>query len=420
MKYMKSIFSIVLIFTLIFSVERISAKTLSDLKKELSAAETKYNKNQGDKKQTEEDISATKEKINSITSEKVRVSKEVESLNDEIKKLGEEIEKMQQEIKSIVHYYQLSSSNSLYLEYVFNASNFTDFIYRLAVSEQLSEYREKTINQYNSLMEQNRKKLNELADKQTSLNKLESELSVELSKLDENLSDIVEISVDIKDEIAELKSSINTYETKYKCSANEEISTCVNRYNNARRPSSGSGSSSGGSWNISGGSSGSQPSAAGFYRPVSSGRINANYGYTAYYGSFHDGLDIGVSHGTPVYAVANGTVMKISYKSSCGGNMVYIGHYTSSGTYTSGYFHLASVNVSVGQVVNQNTVIGYSGGVPSIETWDRCSTGAHLHLQMGTGIYMSDYFFYSNYVARKFDPRRLINFPAMGSYFSGR
>ena len=131
-------------------------------------------------------------------------------------------------------------------------------------------------------------------------------------------------------------------------------------------------------------------------------------------------MDIGVPHGTPVYSITTGTVMKISYKSSCGGNMVYIGHYTSSGTYTSGYFHLASVNVSVGQVVDQNTVIGYSGGVPSIESWDRCSTGAHLHLQMGTGIFMSDYFYYSNYVARKFDPRRLISFPAMGSYFSGR
>lgn len=410
MKYIKVVFSIVLIITLLFTFESVSAKTLSDLKSELSAAEAKYTKNQSDKKQTEADISATKEKINSITSEKVQVSKEVESLNNEIKKLGEEIEKMQQEIKSIVHYYQLSSSNSLYLEYVFNASNFTDFIYRLAISEQLSEYREKTINQYNSLMEQNRNKLNELALKQTSLNKLESELSIELSKLDENLSDIVEVSVDIKDEIAELKSSINTYETKYKCSVNEEIATCVNRYNNARKPSSGG----------SGISSGSQPSAAGFYRPVSAGRINANYGYTEYYGSFHDGMDIGVPHGTPVYSVAVGTVMKISYKSSCGGNMVYIGHYTSSGTYTSGYFHLASINVSVGQVVNQNTVIGYSGGVPSIETWDRCSTGAHLHLQMGTGIFMNDYFFYSNYAARKFDPRRLINFPAMGSYFSGR
>lgn len=410
MKTIRYIFCLFLIVTLFsVSIIRINAKSLNDLRNELRTAESKYNKNQSDKKQTEADISTTKEKINTITSEKVQLSKEVETLNGEIQKLGVEIEKMQGEIKSIMHYYQVASSDSLYLGYVFNASNFTDFIYRLSISEQLSEYREKTIKKYNNLMEQNRKKLGELALKQTSLNKLESELSAELSKLDEDLSGIVEVSVDIQSEIKELKASISTYENKYKCSATEDIAACVNRYNNAQTPSKPSGS---------GGAS--APSASGFYRPVSSGRINANYGYTEYYGSFHDGMDIGVPHGTPVYSVAVGTVMKISSRSSCGGNMVYIGHYTSSGTYTSGYFHLASINVSVGQVVNQNTVIGYSGGVPSIETWDRCSTGAHLHLQMGTGIFMSDYFFYSNYVARKFDARQLINFPAMGSYFSGR
>ena len=266
--------------------------------------------------------------------------------------------------------------------------------------------------EYNRLMDENRKKLDELAKKQTTLTKLENDLSIELSKLDENLSGIVEVSVNIKDEIKEIKQSINTYTTKYKCSETEDVAVCVNNYNQAQIRARQQSTPSGGG--------GGAPSAAGFYRPVASGRINANFGYTEYYGSFHDGMDIGVPHGTPVYAITAGTVMKISYKSSCGGNMVYIGHYTSSGTYTSGYFHLASVNVSVGQVVDQNTVIGYSGGVPSIETWDGCSTGAHLHLQMGTGIFMSDYFYYSNYAARKFDPRRLINFPAMGSYFSGR
>lgn len=408
LKYLLLVFFLVLSFSLNNKVE---AKTLKDLKTELSAAEAKYSKNQNDKNQTQASISETKEKISSITSQKVQISRETESLNSDIKKLGDQILVMQQEIKNIIHYYQLSSTNSLYLEYVFNASDFTDFIYRLAVSEQLSEYRERTIKEYNNLMEQNRKKLNELSQKQTVLNGLEKELSTELSKLDENLSDIVEVSVDVQAEIKELKNSINTYETKYKCPLNQEISVCVNNYNKRRKHSSGS---------SSGGNFGSMPSAAGFYRPVKYGRINANYGYTDYYGSFHDGMDIGVSHGTPVYAVAIGTVMKISRKSSCGGNMVYIGHYTSRGTYTSGYFHLSRINVSEGQTVNQNTVIGYSGGVPSIETWDRCSTGAHLHLQMGTGIYMSDYFFYSNYAARKFNPRNLINFPAMGRSFSGR
>ena len=408
---------IIIGFLFLFA-SHVNAKSLKELRAELSALESKYSKNESDKKQTESDIAAAKDKINSITAEKNQVSKEIEGLNDEIAKLGEEIGKMREQLKSIVHYYQLSSSNSLYLEYVFNADNFTDFIYRLAVSEQLSEHREKTINEYNRLMEENRKKINELAAKQTSLAKLEEELSVELSKLGDELADITDASVDIKEEIKEVKASINTYTTKYKCSETEDVSVCVNNYNQAQIRARQASTPSGGSQSASGNIS--APSANGFYRPVASGRVNANYGYTEYYGSFHDGMDLGVPHGTPVYSVATGTVMKISYKSSCGGNMVYIGHYTGSGTYTSGYFHLASVNVSVGQVVTPDSVIGYSGGVPGIETWDRCSTGAHLHLQFGTGIFMSDYFYYSNYAARKFDARQLINFPPMGSYFSGR
>ena len=409
---------IIIGFLFLFA-SQVHAKSLKELRAELNALESKYSKNESDKKQTESDIATTNDKISSITAEKNQVSKEISSLNDEIEKLGEEIGKMREELKSIMHYYQLSSSNSLYLEYVFNAENFTDFLYRLAVSEQLSEHREKTINEYNRLMEENRKKLNELAEKQTSLAKLEEELSVELSKLGENLAEITDASVDIKEEIKEVKASINTYTTKYKCSETEDVSVCVNNYNQAQIRARQASTPSGGSASYSGGGS-TGPSANGFYRPVSSGRVNANFGYTEYYGSFHDGMDLGVPHGTPVYSVATGTVMKISYKSSCGGNMVYIGHYTGSGTYTSGYFHLASVNVSVGQVVTPDTVIGYSGGVPGIETWDRCSTGAHLHLQFGTGIFMSDYFYYSNYAARKFDARQLINFPPMGSYFSGR
>ena len=408
---------IIIGFLFLFA-SHVNAKSLKELRAELSALESKYSKNESDKKQTESDIAAAKSKVSEITSEKNQVSKEIEGLNDEIDALGEEIGKMREQLKSIMHYYQLSSSNSLYLEYVFNADNFTDFIYRLAVSEQLSEHREKTINEYNRLMEENRKKINELAAKQTSLAKLEEELSVELSKLGDELADITDASVDIKDEIKEVKASINTYTTKYKCSETEDVSVCVNNYNQAQIRARQASTPSGGSQSASGNIS--APSANGFYRPVSSGRVNANYGYTEYYGSFHDGMDLGVPHGTPVYSVATGTVMKISYQSSCGGNMVYIGHYTGSGTYTSGYFHLASVNVSVGQVVTPDTVIGYSGGVPYIETWDRCSTGAHLHLQFGTGIFMSDYFYYSNYAARKFDARQLINFPPMGSYFSGR
>lgn len=404
MKYCKYFLTIIIVFNFMFLItNNVEAKTLNQIKKELSDAEQKYSSNQSDKAQTEEEIQKTKDEISYINKEKTKVYEDINDLNEEIKQLTLDIEDMNEEIKKMMNYYQLSNSDSLYLEYVFNASSFTDFIYRLAVTEQLSEYRKGVVDEFTELKEKNKKKVNELAEKQVSLNNLEKELAIQIEKLGSNLASISAAAIDIKDEISDLKDLIKLYEKTYKCSGDEDISVCENRY-----------------YNSSSSSNGSLPSAAGFYRPVVSGRVNANYGYTEYYGSYHDGLDIGVSHGTAVYSIASGKVVKISYKSSCGGNMVYITHVVNGKTYTSGYFHLASINVRVGQIVTHNTVIGTSGGVPSIETWDRCSTGAHLHLQMGTGLYMTDYFWYSNYQARSFDPRLVINFPAWGSYFSGR
>lgn len=389
------------VFALLFvGTISIEAKTLRQLKSELNSAEEKYKSNQAEKAQTESQIASTKNKIDELNKEKVRIQQDIVNLNNELDELAKDIEKMQKEIKTIVNYYQLSSANSLYLEYAFNATSFTDFIYRLAISEQLSEYRRVTIKKYNKLIEENKKKIEELASKQVSLNSLEKELSQQLAKLGSNLASISETAVDIKEEINDLKSEIKKYENTYKCGLDEQISTCLNRAYSG---------------------SGSLPSAAGFYRPVTAGRVNANYGYSSYYGSvFHYGIDVGVSHGTPVYSIAEGRVVKIYYRGECGGNMVHVAHSVNGRNYTSQYAHLASIAVREGDIVTHNTIVGYSGGVPSIEYWDKCSTGAHLHLQISSGAYLTDYFWMSEFQSRSINPREIINFPAWGSYFSGR
>lgn len=402
---MKNLLKICFIMLLMFVLStNIEAKTLAELKSELSTAEEKYNNNQNEKEKTEAEIAATKDKITALNREKEKVQNEIIDLEEELKQLALDIEKMQKEIKSIMNYYQLSNSNSIYLEYVFNATSFTDFIYRLAVTEQLSEYRTNTINKYNALMDENRKKINELAEKQISLNKLQEELSEHLSSLGDSLSSITEEAVEIKQEISDLKKQVNTYETVYKCSLNEQLSTCINRYNSSN-------------------SNGYMPSAAGFYRPIVSGALNYEYGYTPKYGAFHDGIDFSIPHGTPVYSVADGVVVSVKPHQSCGGNMIYIAHAVNGKTYTSAYFHLADpILVREGQVVTYNTKIGTSGGVHAIEWWDsiECSTGAHLHFQIATGLYMTDYFWYSNFRSRSFNPRNVINFPATDVRFNGR
>lgn len=372
-------FNLIILFCFVFFIigSEAHAKTLKQMKNELAAMKEKYNNNQSSKKMTESQIADVKSDISSINSQIDSINQEISNLNNDIEKRNQDIAKMKEEINSIMHYYQVSSSESFYLEYVFNASDFTDFIYRMAISEQLSEYREKTINEYNDLIKKNREKVSEIAAKKTSLKSLESDLSKKRDKLDAELTGIETAGMSIKDEIADLEKTVNLYQNTYKCSDNEQISTCINRKNN----SYGSGSSSSSSRPSNGIN---VPSSSGFFLPISS--------WTNIYPFKHhdNGMDLSTPEGQAVHPIADGVVIDIWYRYSCGGNMVWISHNVNGRKYTSAYFHLKSINVSVDQQVSHNTVIGSSGGAKrgtSTNTYDGCTTGPHLHLQVATGHY---------------------------------
>jgi len=193
-----------------------------------------------------------------------------------------------------------------------------------------------------------------------------------------------------------LKEYIDTYQNKYKCGLDEDIDVCGRD---------------------------KLPPGTAFYRPVVSGSISAHFGWYSPWGqsTWHYGTDFaGTGHGANVYSIAPGKVAAIVNRASCGGNMVYIQHIVNGTRYTSGYFHLSHVNVRVGDTVTINTVIGGVGGNPSIEYWDRCSTGTHLHLQIAYGLYLEDYYSYSGFEAKSIDARLVMNLPSVGVWFSSR
>ncbi len=82
----------------------------------------------------------------------------------------------------------------------------------------------------------------------------------------------------------------------------------------------------------------------------------------------HDGIDFGVTCGTPVHAAAAGTVVRRSH-SGAYGKQIVIRH--RPGLETS-YNHLSSQSVSTGEQVGRRDVIGRSGSTGM-------STGCHLH-----------------------------------------
>ncbi len=88
----------------------------------------------------------------------------------------------------------------------------------------------------------------------------------------------------------------------------------------------------------------------------------------------HNGVDYGTPTGTPVWAVADGTVVRAGWDRG-GGNMVCVRHVMSLETC---YLHLSKVEVKEGQRVQQKAVIGESGSTG-------LSTGPHLHFAMKRG-----------------------------------
>ena len=110
-----------------------------------------------------------------------------------------------------------------------------------------------------------------------------------------------------------------------------------------------------------------------FQRP-----LKGRYYFSSYYGwrknpftgarTFHGGLDMAASSGTPVYAALDGTVIEAGYNNTYG-NYVVIRHHSG---YQTLYGHLKSINTRRGRYVWQNTKIGEVGSTGM-------STGPHLH-----------------------------------------
>jgi murein DD-endopeptidase len=96
--------------------------------------------------------------------------------------------------------------------------------------------------------------------------------------------------------------------------------------------------------------------------------------------SRNPGTDYAVPTGTPVKAIADGTITGIVETiRGAGGRMIF---QSFAGGFNADYLHLSRIDVAVGQEVKQGQVIGLSGGSG---LGSETGYGAHLHLSIRRG-----------------------------------
>ncbi|WP_323182211.1 M23 family metallopeptidase [Kitasatospora purpeofusca] len=115
---------------------------------------------------------------------------------------------------------------------------------------------------------------------------------------------------------------------------------------------------------------------SGFFAPLANPKLGTAYGVAGsmWASGHHTGADFVAATGTPLRAVASGTVVKAG-NGGAYGNEVEIK--LADGKYAE-YAHLSSIGVSIGQTVTAGQQIGLSGATGNV-------TGPHLHFEIRTG-----------------------------------
>ncbi|MDR0862884.1 MAG: peptidoglycan DD-metalloendopeptidase family protein [Oscillospiraceae bacterium] len=257
-----------------------------------------------------------------------------------------------------------------YLAVVFDASSFSDLLARIdAVGDimrrdentynQLTQTRLETVAAKESLeatkAEQEAER-GELVSKQEELVVQLEESLVLIAEIDESLEGVTALYDQLNADSAKLQNEINAKV--------EEL----NRQEAAAAAAAAAKGTTNSSATVVGTGSLMWPSKA-------SNLVTSQFGtrkhpiYNVY--KTHNGIDIGASYGTNIYAADSGKVITSQYDSSYG-NYVVISH---GNGMTTLYAHMSSRKVSVGAAVTKGDVIGLVGSTGA-------STGAHLHFEV--------------------------------------
>lgn len=328
-------------------------------------------------------IHDTATKVELLGKEKEKLKTEIDYYNDQIKFLTEEIKKKDQEIKDnetrlAEIQIELDKQQSYLSENmrILWEEEQVSFWERLFTADSLNEVFSKDV-----YLESIREKLVNATNLVSDLKKEEEERKLTLEN-DRRIQETMRVSLAL--EKAESESTLTKVEKEEKI-IREKFARMLSR-DGVKKYCSGEGDVIKAKYPV-------------FRFPVDCGYISQGYGNTvfaavdkAYKGAIHNGFDVGIGMGTPVYAIGKGEVYAKGTTPSGGwGNWIMIKHdpvkistgqrdkkgneiFNEIQFYSLSAHMVSETHLAVGERVEANTVIGFVGGTPY---W-----APHLHLSL--------------------------------------
>lgn len=307
-------------------------------------------------KSSEKQIEKIKRSIADRRSKLVESETKSELIKDQIRQLSKQINIRDKLLKGRIRAMYINGGTISYLDVLLGADSFGNFLDRLFVLKLITETDNKILtaqekdkkdqaSKQRTLKQELIKLKKGLADQKklkTDLLQKQKEQKNELALLRKEASKIKEKSMDKKEGKDIVKAQTSTAENKATTLSLKKLS--LNKSD--------------------------------FINPTQ-GYISSGFGNRSFDNSFHPGIDIANSEGTPVKAAADGVVFR-AYQSSSYGNTVMISHQIDGKLYTTVYAHLSAYNVSTGERVTQGHVIGGMGNTGE-------SFGSHLHFEIYIG-----------------------------------
>ncbi|GLO67156.1 MULTISPECIES: peptidoglycan DD-metalloendopeptidase family protein [Oceanobacillus] len=355
-------------------------------------------------KQTE--IDETNDEINSLTEKVEELKERIKELEEEIKLLKERIEKRDELLKNRLLSIQQNGGDIKYLEVIFGASSFGDFISRSTAVNTIMDQDKEIMEEQErdkQALEENKKEVvaskgeieeKKLAveDKKKSLEGQHDELLALKDQLNNQIAEKETLMAELVDEHEELEEIKLSAEEEQQLISDEaaakeqaiklaqEKKANMQKKEKEKQNTSNQGSNS----TASAGGSSSVPSGD-FIRPTT-GPVTSGFNPNRMHPIFnelrpHTGTDFGASNAGDrnIMASADGVVYQAGVLSGYG-NTVMITHHVNGQTFTTLYAHLNSMSVSTGQTVSQGDKIGVMGNTGN-------STGVHLHFEIHPGGY---------------------------------